>query len=152
MIALILVLAFQTQTICNQVGTSTICNTTPPPPTFRPIGPPVEYRGAGSADAAGRARLDAVASGERARSRAAEQERELGYIPGCASRFWLLAECSRRQHDEAVAGLARRDALATLRTVVTQKLADGDCPGAVRAALEGGEMGLAREAREFCQP
>ena len=152
MIELLFGLAIQTQTVCNQIGSSTVCNTTSPPPAFRPMGPPVEYRGAGSAEAAERARLDAVAAGERSRSRATEQERELGYIPGCASRFWLLAECSRRQHDEAVAGLARRDSLAALRIVVTQKLADGDCPGAVRAALEGGEMGLAREARDFCQP
>lgn len=150
MIALALALALQTQTVCNQVGTSTICNTSPPPITFRSMAPPpVEFKGA---EAAERARLNAVAAGERASARAAEQERELGYIPDCAGRMWLLAGCSRRQHDDAVAGLARRDALSTLRTAVTQKLADGDCPGAVRMALEGGDMSLAREAREFCSP
>lgn len=151
MLAIILAMAFQTQTTCNQIGTSTVCNTTAPPIMFQPPAP-VPFIGAGSGEAAERARLDAVAASERARERASWQERELGYIPACASRFWLLAECSRRQHDDAIAGLARRDTLASLRTLVTQKLADDDCPGAIKTALDGGDMALAREAGDFCRP
>ena len=151
MLAIILALALQTHTTCNQIGTSTFCNTTAPPPVFQPM-PTVPYTGAGSLDALERSQRDLQAASERARERGAQQERELGYIPGCATRFWLLAECSRRQHDDAIAGLARRDALASLRTIVTQKLATDDCPGAIKAALEGGDMDLAREARDFCRP
>ena len=151
MFAIIFAMALQTQTTCNQIGTSTVCNTTAPPVVFQPP-TLVPFAGAGSGDAGERARLDAIAASDRARESAARQERELGYIPACASRFWLLAECSRRQHDEAIAGLARRETLASLRTVVTQKLADDDCPGAIKAALEGGVMALARAAQSFCRP
>lgn len=144
MLALMLVLAIQTQTTCNQIGTSTFCNTTAPPPVFRPMPvvpyqpvqpPPIDF----TAIAAERERSDA-------------RFRELGYYPECAGRFYILAGCSRAAHDEAVAGAAARTARPALQRAVNQALASGDCPGAIRLALEGNDMALAREAREFCRP
>lgn len=80
-----------------------------------------------------------------------QREQAQGYLPECASRAWLLAGCSRRQHDAAVAAESAKAQASTLRQAVTGMLADGDCNGAVQAALRGNDIALAREAREFCR-
>jgi hypothetical protein len=56
-------------------------------------------------------------------------------------------EAARAEAAEAARAEA---AAALLREQVGGLLANDDCPGAVRAALAGGDFSLAREAREFC--
>ena len=43
-------------------------------------------------------------------------------------------------------------ARAALRTQVTHLLSEDRCPEAVKTALAAGDMSLAREARDFCEP
>ncbi len=44
----------------------------------------------------------------------------------------------------------KQDAFETARRAVTSLLAEGDCEGAVKAALDGGYLDLAGQARAFC--
>lgn len=81
----------------------------------------------------------------------AEADRRARLIARCADASWLTL-ClpgDRREarilQDAAIARLA-------LRGEVTCLLSENRCDDAVRAALAGGDLGLAREAREFCQP
>lgn len=104
-----------------------------------------------AADGAEQARLGAMAAAESAERRSEARRAQVGYYQECAGRMWLLAGCSRSQHDEAVAAIAGRARAVALRSAVTTALAAGDCPGAVRLALDGGDMALAREAREICR-
>lgn len=81
----------------------------------------------------------------------AEAQRQERLINRCADAPWYslcLPEDrreARRLRDVAVAR-------AALRTEVTQLLSEQKCDEAVRVALAGGDMGLAREARDFCAP
>jgi len=79
----------------------------------------------------------------------AEAQRQERLINRCADAPWY-ALClpedrreARRLRDAAVAR-------AALRGDVTRLLSENRCEDAVRAALTGGDMTLAREARDFC--
>lgn len=81
----------------------------------------------------------------------AEAARQARLIARCADANWLSL-ClpddrreARRLRDAAVAN-------AALRTRVTGLLSENRCSDAVTAALSGGDMALAREARAFCSP
>lgn len=147
-LTLALSLALQQTTTCNTAFGTTTCRTTQPPPLIQPD-PNAFARGM----ADGQAAMDrAAAAAREARAASESAYRELGYYPECASRFYALRGCSRAAHDEAVAGQAAREARPALERRVNQALANGDCTGAVRIALEGNDRALAREAREFCEP
>lgn len=79
----------------------------------------------------------------------AEAARQARLIANCADASWLSL-ClpgdrreARRLRDEA-------NARAALRAKVTGLLAEDRCAEAVKTALTGGDMDLAREARAFC--
>jgi hypothetical protein len=79
----------------------------------------------------------------------AEAARQARLIANCADASWLSL-ClpgdrreARRLRDEA-------NARAALRTKVTGLLAEDQCAEAVKTALTGGDLALAREARAFC--
>ncbi len=79
----------------------------------------------------------------------AEAQRQERLINRCADAPWY-ALClpedrreARRLRDAAVAR-------AALRGEVTRLLSEDKCEDAVRTALTGGDMNLAREARDFC--
>lgn len=80
----------------------------------------------------------------------AEAQRQERLINRCADAPWY-ALClpedrreARRLRDLAVAR-------AALRGEVTRLLSEEKCEDAVRTALAGGDMDLAREARDFCE-
>jgi hypothetical protein len=86
--------------------------------------------------------------------RQAEDEeaiRQARLIANCADApWWSLClpgdrREARRLRDEA-------KVRQTLRSEVTRLLSEGQCPEAVKAALAGGDLDLAREARAFCKP
>lgn len=81
----------------------------------------------------------------------AEASRQARLIARCADASWL-ALClpgdrreARRLRDEAAAA-------AALRSRVTGLLSESKCAEAVKTALAGGDLALAREARAFCTP
>lgn len=79
----------------------------------------------------------------------AEAQRQERLINRCADAPWYalcLPEDRREARKLRDAALAR----AALRGEVTRLLSEEKCEDAVRAALAGGDMALAREAREFC--
>ncbi|MDP3869193.1 hypothetical protein [Phenylobacterium sp.] len=63
----------------------------------------------------------------------------------CLGKDWLFVGCSAGDRKTA---LAERD----LRKMVTSLLAEGKCDEAVRAALTGANLPLAREVKAFCAP
>ena len=69
----------------------------------------------------------------------------------CAEATWvsLCTPGERRQARELKAAAGVR---AGLRLDVTRLLSERNCDEAVRVALVGGDLDLAREARDFCQP
>jgi len=81
----------------------------------------------------------------------AEASRQARLIARCADASWL-ALClpgdrreARRLRDAATASTA-------LRGRVTGLLSEGKCAEAVKVALAGADLALAREARAFCAP
>lgn len=79
----------------------------------------------------------------------AEAQRQERLINRCADAPWYslcLPEDRREARRLRDAALAR----TTLRGEVTQLLSENKCEDAVRTALAGGDMDLAREARDFC--
>ena len=81
----------------------------------------------------------------------AEAARQAKLIANCADAGWLSL-ClpgdrreARRLRDAAVVS-------AALRREVTKLLSENKCPEAVKTALAGGDLALAREARQFCTP
>ena len=68
----------------------------------------------------------------------------------CADAGWLSL-CLPDDRRAARMLKGRETAYQTARRTVTGLLADNRCADAVRAALDGGYLGLAREAREFCE-
>jgi len=81
----------------------------------------------------------------------AEAGRQTRLIARCADAKWY-SPCLPGERKEAQ--ILREAALnaATLRGNVTTLLSEKRCDDAVKTALEGGDLGLAREAREFCAP
>lgn len=132
-----LVLGIQdSQTTCTQMGAFTNCNTTRQSVPFN----------AYNSGFAGAQQAAAEAN--------AASDRRLainGYRDECAGGMWLLAGCSRADHDQAREAIASRGRSQELRRSVTDALAADDCEGAIQTALRGGDMALAREARDFCR-
>ncbi|NBB52472.1 hypothetical protein GVN24_29760 [Rhizobium sp. CRIBSB] len=81
----------------------------------------------------------------------AEAERQARLILRCANATWLSL-CLPHERREAQALKAAADARAGLRADVTRMLGENRCEDAVRTALAGGDLALAREARAFCSP
>lgn len=79
----------------------------------------------------------------------AEAARQTRLIARCADAKWY-SPCLPGERKEAQ--ILREAALnaAALRSHVTTLLSEKRCDDAVKTALEGGDLSLAREAREFC--
>jgi hypothetical protein len=82
---------------------------------------------------------------------ASEAARQTRLIAKCADANWLSL-CLPGERKEARVLKDAAIAAATLRGKVTTLLSQDKCDDAVKVALEGGDMALAREAREFCAP
>lgn len=80
---------------------------------------------------------------------AKEADRQARLIRRCADASWLSL-CTPDDRREAKALREASLAKEKLRLEVTNLAAHGQCPDAVKAALEGGDLGLARDIREFC--
>jgi hypothetical protein len=80
-----------------------------------------------------------------------EAVRRARLISRCADASWLSL-CTPDDRREAKALKAQAEAKAALRLEVTTLAAKDQCPEAVRVALEGGDLDLAREIRAFCAP
>jgi hypothetical protein len=81
----------------------------------------------------------------------AEAARQAKLIANCADATWLsLCLPGDRREARRLRDLA--NARAALRTEVTRLLSENKCDAAIKAALAGGDLALAREARAFCAP
>lgn len=78
-----------------------------------------------------------------------EAVRQAKLIRRCADASWLSL-CTPGDRREANALKAAAEAREALRLSVTKLAADGECEQAVRTALEGGDLDLARDIRAFC--
>ncbi|MDO8900799.1 MAG: hypothetical protein Q7V15_05530 [Phenylobacterium sp.] len=83
--------------------------------------------------------------------RDAEAVRQDRLIRRCADAGWLSL-CTPGDRREAQALKARADIRESLRLEVTALAAKNQCADAIRVALEGGDLDLAREIRAFCAP
>lgn len=72
-------------------------------------------------------------------------------VARCADAGWMSL-CLPNDRREARALKERADAYEQARLNVTRLLGEDRCDDAVRSALEGGHLNLARQAREFCAP
>jgi hypothetical protein len=88
---------------------------------------------------------------EPAATRKAEASREARLIANCADAGWMSL-CLPKDRREARRLKDAAMARAALRTQVTHLLSEDRCPEAVKTALAAGDMSLAREARDFCEP
>lgn len=82
---------------------------------------------------------------------AREAVRQAKLIRRCADASWLSL-CTPGDRREAKALQEAALAQEALERDVTSLAAKGDCEAAVRTALEGGDLTLAREIRDFCRP
>lgn len=80
-----------------------------------------------------------------------EAARQAKLVRRCADASWLSL-CTPGDRKEAKAIQEANDARAKLRMEVTTLAAHNQCPQAVQAALEGGDLALATEIRDFCAP
>ena len=80
-----------------------------------------------------------------------EAARRARLISRCAEANWLSL-CTPDDRREAKALKAQAEAQTALRLEVTALAAKDQCPDAIRVALEGGDLDLAREIRAFCAP
>lgn len=78
-----------------------------------------------------------------------DSSREARLIAKCADAPWY-AVCLPGERREAKLLKEAADARIALRREVTGLLSEGRCDEAVKKALAGGDLALAREAREFC--
>lgn len=79
----------------------------------------------------------------------AEAGRQTRLIARCADAKWY-SPCLPGERTEAKVLREAAVHAATLRGKVTTLLSENHCDEAIKTALEGGDLGLAREAREFC--
>ena len=79
----------------------------------------------------------------------AETARQARLIRRCADASWISL-CTPGDRREAKALQETAEARAALRLEVTTLAAQDQCDDAVRVALEGGDLSLAREIRAFC--
>lgn len=80
----------------------------------------------------------------------AEAARQARLITRCADADWKSL-CLPGQRREARALKEAALVKAALRTRVTGLLGENECAEAVKVALDGGDLDLAREARAFCR-
>lgn len=78
-----------------------------------------------------------------------EEMRQARLIRRCADATWMSL-CTPGDRKEARELKDAAEVRAALRLKVTTLVAEGRCPDAVAAALQGGDLALAREIREFC--
>jgi hypothetical protein len=76
-------------------------------------------------------------------------EREARLVARCADAPWY-AVCLPDDRRAARALKEKEDSFLAVRSAVTARLAADDCEGAVKAALDGGYLDLAGQARAFC--
>ncbi|MEQ7156442.1 hypothetical protein [Brevundimonas aurifodinae] len=76
-------------------------------------------------------------------------EREQRLVARCADAPWY-AVCLPDDRRAARTLKEKQDAFLAVRSAVTARLATQDCDGAVKAALDGGYLDLAGQARGFC--
>lgn len=77
-------------------------------------------------------------------------EREARLVARCAEAGWMSL-CLPDDRRAARQLKVKEDAFMAVRRDVTGRLAEDDCDGAVKAALDGGYLDLAAQARTFCQ-
>ena len=132
---------------CEMAPEGWVCHYRVPnnPVTARPAGPPAETA------ASTQPIIPAAAAPIETRIEEAEAERQARLILRCANATWLSL-CLPHERREARELKAAADSRMALRGEVTRLLGDNKCEDAVRVALAGGDMALAREAREFCRP
>lgn len=80
----------------------------------------------------------------------AEAARRARLIARCADAGWMSL-CLPGERREARALREQAEAAAALRARVTGLLGEKKCDEAVKAALDGGDLALAGEARAFCK-
>lgn len=78
-------------------------------------------------------------------------EREAQLVARCADAGWMSL-CLPDARREARSLRDKETAYRTVLREVTRLLGEDRCDSAVRAALDGGYMALARETRAFCAP
>lgn len=76
-------------------------------------------------------------------------ERETRLVARCADAPWY-AVCLPDDRRAARTLKEKEEAFLAVRATVTARLAAQDCDGAVKAALDGGYLDLASQARGFC--
>lgn len=79
----------------------------------------------------------------------AEAARQARLVASCADANWLSL-CLPADRREARRLREEMAVKAALRTKVTGLLSEQKCDEAIKAALAGGDLPLAREARDFC--
>mgnify|MGYP001227001987 CR=1 FL=1 len=79
----------------------------------------------------------------------AEDARRMRLIAKCADAGWLSI-CLPGERKEARRLKAEHEASTALRGKVTGLLSENRCDEAVKTALSGGDLALAREVRSFC--
>lgn len=90
-----------------------------------------------------------LAAPQKTEAEIAEETRKSKLIARCADSGWLSI-CLPGERKEARRLKAEAEASAALRGKVTGLLSENRCDEAVKAALTGGDLALAREARAFC--
>ena len=80
-----------------------------------------------------------------------EALRQARLISRCADAHWLSL-CTPDDRRQAKALQARALAREALRLEVAGLVAKDQCPEAIKTALEGGDLDLAKEIRAFCAP
>jgi hypothetical protein len=76
-------------------------------------------------------------------------EREAQLVARCADAGWMSL-CLPDDRRAARSLRDKQDAYQAVRRDVARLLGDDQCDAAVKAALDGGYMGLARETRDYC--
>lgn len=77
-------------------------------------------------------------------------EGEARLVARCADAPWY-AICLPDDRRAARTLKEKQDAFEVVRRTVTSRLAEDDCDGAVKAALDGGYLDFAGQVRAFCQ-
>ena len=76
-------------------------------------------------------------------------EREARLVSRCADASWVSL-CLPDDRRAARSLRDKQDAYLAVRRQVTRLLSDENCAAAVKAALDGGYLALARETRDYC--
>lgn len=76
-------------------------------------------------------------------------EREARLVSRCADAGWMSL-CLPDDRRAARSLSDKQDAYLAVRREVTRLLSEDRCDAAVKAALDGGYLGLARETRDYC--